>query len=162
MLKKLLAFLALGALFVSCMDNEVDISKKQVRNGIVYEVNDPNPFTGKFVGNYDNGQLKISEIYENGIAQGVQSTYYKNGQLKEQVDFVNGKPNGVYTNYYKNGNIFYRGTYENGLKNGAWEVYTENNKPVFKQIYQNGKLVNVEQYIINVDKIKDQIQSIFN
>jgi hypothetical protein len=42
--------------------NTIDITQRQVRNGIVYQDNDPNPYTGEVTGFYKNGQ-KASEEY---------------------------------------------------------------------------------------------------
>lgn len=42
---------------------EVDISKKQEKNGIVYVENEKKPFTGKIISKYENGQMKMDSQY---------------------------------------------------------------------------------------------------
>lgn len=67
--------------FISYSEKEVDISKKQERDGIVYVVGSYRPLKGKLVDRYANGQIKIEYIYDGGELIAVK-TYFENGQLK--------------------------------------------------------------------------------
>ena len=161
-MKKIAIFLILASLFVSCGEKEVDLSKKQVRDGIVYVVNENQPFTGKLISKFDNGQIEVSEQYRNGQADGPQISYYSNGQIKEKVTFQMGKPVGDYARYYENGNIAYSGKYLNGVKEGDWVIYGENKQPLVTKTYKDGQLVNVTQHMVNLEGIKTKFESLFN
>lgn len=161
-MKKIFMILMCTTMLLGCMDKEVDISKKQIRNGIVYEVNQDKSFTGKFIAKYDNGQLKVSEEYIDGLANGTQISYYKNGQTKEELKYENGKPVGEYLSYYENGNIFCQGNYLEGKKEGVWKVYNEDNKLILTQTYKNGNLEDVKQYLIDVQSLQKELKNIFN
>ena len=137
-MKKLIMLLVCLFMFIGCMDKEVDISKKQVRNGVVYVVGDSKPFTGKLIGKYDNGQKKVSEEYKEGIQEG------------------------AVTRYYKNGNTIYTGVYVDGKKDGEWNYYSSENKLAAKLIYQNGKLIGEEQYLVDVDGLKNKVKNLFD
>lgn len=137
-MKKLIIMLVCLFTFWGCMEKEMDISQKQVRNGIVYVVGNEKPFTGKMIGKYDNGQIKISEQYKNGLA------------------------NGTETRYYKNGTILYTGNYVEGKKDGEWNYYSTSNKLSVKLTYDNGTLVEKEQYIVDVDGLKNKVLDLFD
>ena len=64
-----------------------DISKKQIRNGLVYIVNETQPYTGTFVAHYSNGQLKLEANFQSGKLYGLLKGWYKNGQLKSEQKF---------------------------------------------------------------------------
>lgn len=117
---------------------EIDISQKQVRKGIVYTINEDKPFTGKVVGKYENGQIKEKITYQGGV------------------------PTGVYNEYHKNGEVAYTGSFSNGKKEGEWNRYTEDKKLILTEIYKNEKLEDVKQFLIDTDKIKGKINSLFN
>ncbi len=62
----------------------------QERNGVMYEVNQKKPFTGKFLTPYQNGQKKTEANYKNGKYDGLMIGWYENGQKKTEVNFING------------------------------------------------------------------------
>lgn len=137
-MKKILITLICLFTLMGCINREVDISKKQVREGIVYVVGESKAFTGKLVGKYSNGQVKICEEYKNGLA------------------------NGTETRYYKNGEILYTGNYVDGKKDGEWNYYSTSKKLAAKVTYDKGTLINKEQYLVDVDGIKDKVKNLFN
>lgn len=141
---------------------EIDISQKQVRKGIVYTINEDKPFTGKVVGKYENGQNKLVEKFKEGKFDGEKIYYYENGQIKEKITYQGGVPTGVYNEYHKNGEVAYTGSFSNGKKEGEWNRYTEDKKLILTEIYKNGKLEDVKQFLIDTDKIKGKINSLFN
>ena len=161
-MKKLVMFFLFAALMTGCFEKEVDISKKQVRNGIVYVVNSDTPFTGTMVGKYPNGQIKVMEEFKDGKYQGEQFYYYENEQKEEKIFYVNGFPEGEYIKYYPNGNIAYTGKYINGLKDGPWSLYSDNNTLLVTQHYDKGNLVKIEQHVVDFDSLKSKVQGLFN
>lgn len=70
---------------------EVEVDYLQERNGIAYEKNADNPFTGKLTIRYDNGQKKEEVNFKNGQKHGLFTKWHDNGQKKEEVDFRNGQ-----------------------------------------------------------------------
>lgn len=160
-MKKSLITLAILLVLAGC-GKEIDISQKQVRNGVVYTVNESEPFTGKVTGKYNNGQVKIAEKFKAGKYDGEQLYYYDNGQIKEKISFKDGKAIGTYTEYHKNGEISYTGRFVDGKKDGEWNRYTEDKKLILTEKYKAGKLEDVEQFIVDTDKLKNKINSFFN
>lgn len=75
---------------------------------------------------YPNGRLQASELYnDDGKLTGKRTGFYENGQLKDSVTYVNGLQEGLYTAYYNNGNLRESGRYEEGFKTGKWLYFNE-------------------------------------
>ena len=161
MLKKFLIILAAFSI-IGCSGREVDISKKQKRAGIVYVVNEEKPYSGVITGKYDNGQVKIKEIFKEGRYNGEQFTYYDNGQVESKATFENGVAVGTFYAYHKNGEVSYTGNFLNGKRNGEWNRYTDDKKMILTEIYDNGELKDIKQYLVDTDKLKNRIMDIFN
>lgn len=141
---------------------EIDISQKQIRNGVVYTVNEAEPFTGKVTGKFENGKVKVSENFKDGKFDGEQIYYYDNGQIKEKINYKNGIAVGTYNAYHKNGEVAYTGNFLEGKKDGDWNRYTEDKKLILTEKYKNGKLEGVEQFLVDTEKLKGKINSLFN
>lgn len=160
-IKKILIATFILLSLVGC-GKEIDISQKQIRNGVVYTVNEDKPFTGKVVGKYKNGQEKLVENFKNGKFEGEQVYYYESGQIEEKLSYKDGNPIGVYYEYHRNGEVAYTGEFLNGKKNGEWNRYTEDKKLILTEIYKDGKLEDVKQFLVDTDKIKNKLNNLFN
>lgn len=160
-IKKILIATFILLSLVGC-GKEIDISQKQIRNGVVYTVNEDKPFTGKVVGKYKNGQEKLVENFKNGKFEGEQVYYYESGQIEEKLSYKDGNPIGVYYEYHRNGEVAYTGEFLNGKKNGEWNRYTEDKKLILTEIYKEGKLEDVKQFLVDTDKIKNKLNNLFN
>ena len=84
---------------------EVDISKMEERNGIIYVIGEDKPFTGKFVEKYNNGLIEMETTYRNGIKHGKEKNYHPNGKIFKEQDWKNGNLTGETKNWDENGNI---------------------------------------------------------
>ncbi|MEJ6467172.1 hypothetical protein [Fusobacterium ulcerans] len=161
MFKKFLLVLAALSI-VGCTLSEVDISKKQKRSGIVYIVNQEKPYSGVITGKYDNGQIKIKETFKDGKYNGEQFTYYENGQIQSKASFENGVAVGTFYEYYNNGEVAYTGNFLNGKRDGDWNRYTSEKELILTEVYKDGELIDVKQYLVDTDKLKDKIKDFFN
>jgi len=68
----------------------IDGKQLQERGGIVYQVNDPSPYTGKATTYYGNGQKKIEARYVDGEYHGLFTSWYMTGQKKVEIQYVDG------------------------------------------------------------------------
>lgn len=102
----ILAVLLLGGCLGSITKektNTIDAAQRQVRNGTVYQDNDPNPYTGEVTGFYKNGQKASEEYYVDGKKQGKALGWHENGQKKLEAHYVNGKEQGKAITWDENG-----------------------------------------------------------
>lgn len=63
---------------------------------------------------YDNGKIRTSISYLNGIKDGIQKEFYSNGNLMIKTYYLNGKKHGVQTIYEEAGKIHKTSFYING------------------------------------------------
>jgi len=81
----------------------IDIKRIQDRNGVFYEVDSEEPFTGKAVQYYKNGQKVTEAQLKEGMYHGISTNWYENGQKMTEMNYENGKKNGLTTLWYENG-----------------------------------------------------------
>ncbi len=110
-LKTLLTILfvcIVSSLLSGCGSVEETICKEtegQIRNGLVYLPNQEEPFTGKNLCGWDNGQKAIEGNWKDGREDGKWTRWYVNGQKKSEGNYKDGKNDGKSTSWYENGQI---------------------------------------------------------
>lgn len=122
MVKKIgILLVILMVMLVGC-GREESASDTQMRNGLLYIINESKPFTGKLVDYYDNDQLKLVKHFKNGEAHGEVESYYSNGQLEVKGTYKHGICDGVRVEYAPNGEILLDLEYKNGklIKGPKW------------------------------------------
>jgi antitoxin component YwqK of YwqJK toxin-antitoxin module len=131
---------------------QIDSKKLEQRDGLFYEANKSEPFTGialtyfpdgttqlateykagilngKFEGWYLSGKKQVEGALINGQKTGLWLAWYENGQKLRKGSFKNGKEEGEYLWWFENDSINKKGTYHNGVSDGKWEWYYENGK----------------------------------
>ena len=75
----------------------------QVRGGSVYLPNEEQPFTGKNICKFINGQKKSEGGFKKGKLHGYWKEWYVNGQIKSKGEYVYGWNAEKWTYWYKNG-----------------------------------------------------------
>ena len=136
-MKKLLLLIFSIILLSSCYEKEreVDISKKQERNGIVYII----------LRKYDNGQILLLMSYKNGKLDGKYVHFYRNGQIYIDSEYKDGKLNGPYNKYHFNGQIVLETNYVSGEPNGIYLEYSKEGEKIKEIKYDNGKILEIIQ-----------------
>ncbi len=86
----------------------------QDRNGVFFQPNETEPFTGIYVTNFKNGQKKYEGHFKDGNRDGFQTDWFKNGQKSHEGHFKNGKKDGLHTEWFENGQLNLRKHYEKG------------------------------------------------
>jgi len=101
----LISFLVLLLFIVSCFEKEVsdDMIQKEVDYVFIYVGDEENPYTGKIIAKYENGDKKWEVNYKNGIKEGIQTDWYPNGEKMLEGMYKNGKKEGTWSSWDKNG-----------------------------------------------------------
>ncbi len=132
-------------LMVGCAQERViDIELLQDRNGVGYEVNASEPYTGRVIGTYENGQKQFEANFVNGGQEGVESRWYENGQKMAEDTYVNGELEGVATSWYRNGQKKSERTYVNGMAEGVVTKWHENGEVEEVRCLKNGEEVSMD------------------
>jgi len=79
-------------------------------------------YTGKVKRYYDNGRVRSSAHYVNGMLDGEITEYYENGRIKIHYTYRDGR-NGEFTKYFDNGKLKLIDDYTNGKINGESRTY---------------------------------------
>ena len=82
---------------------------------IVFLLNETNPYTGKYLCKYDNGQKEKEGNYKNGKLNGKWTWWNKNAQKVRLKNYKNGKLDGKLIEWFQfNGQIKREENYKNG------------------------------------------------
>ena len=93
----------------------VDFADVEVRDGLQYLKGSSDPYTGKVLKSFDNGNWQMELDLKDGMPDGKIVTYYKNGQKKEESYFKGGKPaDGEWLGWHENGELKIEIIIENG------------------------------------------------
>ena len=108
---------------------------------IVFFPNETDPYTGKYLCKYNNGQKEREGRYKDGRLIGQWTFWYENGQTKNEINYKNGKLDGKWTLWNKNGQKVKQKNYKNGKLDGILiEWFQFNGQIKREQNYKNGKL----------------------
>ena len=91
-MKKIICFLALVTLSGCGNEDKSEkvVSSLQDRRGLMYEINTETPFTGVLLEQYDSGQNKKREEYQDGKLNGSAKTWAENGELISDFTYSHG------------------------------------------------------------------------
>jgi len=123
------------------IESVFDIRLKQERNGLVYLPNETTPFTGVFVGWYENGTKRAESHYIDGKENGLSTLWHRNGQKKSERNYKDGKEDGTHTWWHWNGQKKSEGNYKDGKKDGTHTSWYDNGQKSSEGNYKDGKKV---------------------
>ena len=108
---------------------------------IVFLLNETNPYTGKYLCNYDNGQKEQERRYKDGRLIGKWTVWYESGQKKSEANYKNGKLDGRSTWWNKKGQKVKQKNYKDDKLEGKLiEWFQFNGEIKREENYKNGKI----------------------
>jgi len=141
-MKNVFSILCMVLFLASCSEKEEgEVIHLQERNGLMFESNQEEPFTGKYIEYSVFGQEKkrAEKNYKDGKRDGFSTLWYESGQMQSKATYKGGKQNGIETVWYMNGQKGSEGNYTDGKRNGLWTKWYTNG-PKWKVInYKAGK-----------------------
>lgn len=88
----------------------------------------------------EEGILTSSEIYEEGLKQGVSEIFYADGSVSERIHYDNGIKSGVWEQYFENGNPKLKANVLDGVMyDGKYTSYYPNGRKLMEGKYVDGK-----------------------
>jgi len=141
-MKNIFYIVCLVLFLVSSIDAR-EVSQLEKRNGLSYEPNKEEPFTGKYVTYWDDGhgQKKREGTIKEGKLDGLWTYWYENGQKKGEINHKEGYFDGLWTGWYENGQKGRERNYKEGKLDGLWTDWDENGNVTKTKTYSNGELV---------------------
>ena len=156
-------FLFFGA--CSKSEEKIDFSLAEERNGLVFKIDDDEPYTGTIYGLYEDETKKAERNYKNGKLEGLSVFWYSNGNVDHQGTYKDGKLDGpsaawypygeksnegnyladervgLWTWWMASGVMTAQGNYENGSRNGIWQMWNQDRQRWEEKQYLNGFLL---------------------
>ena len=97
----------------------VDRDSIEERNGLYYQTNESEPYSGWTKKMYDSGQVKGLGQFKDGKADGLLTQWYENGQKMAEQTHKEGKLDGLQTAWYENGQKRAEVTFRDGKELSA-------------------------------------------
>ena len=94
----------------------VDGDTLERREGLVYQPNESEPYSGWAKVMYDSGQVGGLAKVKDGIWDGPFTNWHDNGQKAREVTYKDGIPDGPYTKWHENGQKEWEATFKYGEK----------------------------------------------
>ena len=90
---------------------------------------------------HNNGQALFAAPYRKGIQQGVEKNWHPDGQLQFSINYENGRRHGKMTSWRRDGSRQMDIFFVQGKIHGPFIVYEEDGQKSAHRIYHEGKLV---------------------
>jgi len=119
---------------------EVGLDKLELRDSLWYENKSNELFTGRYLENYETGELKSMVTIENGKVNGKAESYYKNGAKAAEINYRNGVFHGKSDEWFEDGQLSTKATFCNGELDGYSEKFFENGLYDGYSYYRMGEL----------------------
>ncbi len=104
--------------------------------GIVYRDGIDEPFSGRLIKNYDNGQVALSSTYLNGLLHGLQVKFFEDGQRSLEAIFDQGILSGVKTRWWRNGSVREEEYWSDGKYSGR-KLWDETGRLIREELLEN-------------------------
>ena len=120
-----------------CQDTD-DVEFKEGSNAL-YLPNRSQPFTGRNLCKYSNGQKYYEGWFVDGMWNGKFTSWYENGQISSEGNLKDDKYVGKWIEWEENGQIWSEGYYKDDKKDGKWTSWTENGQKKSEENYKDDK-----------------------
>ena len=122
----------------------VEVDKLVERDGLLYEIDAGEPFTGTAVEYWPGGQRSAEFELRDGVPHGKLITWNESGQKEIEQRYRNGEKHGRAIWWYDNGQKMQKGEYRDGNRHGKWTEWHENGQKSVSAEFLDGKLVKAE------------------
>ena len=105
---------------------------------------------GEYKEFYDNGEIKSTANYVDGVLEGLSLVYDREGNLSYEIPYIKNKKNGTVKRYYPTGELMGEIKYEHGLKHGMLDAYNKDGTLMAKVLFN--KDVAIKGYSLDHGK----------
>ncbi len=108
---------------------EVDASSIELRGGLAFVADEPEPFSGRTIERFDDGSVKAVLSYKTGLADGTFRSWHPNGQLWIDGRYVRGSMDGLVRSWGPSGELWFEKEYRAGALVGCRGYWNGNLEP---------------------------------
>ena len=116
----------------------VNVNQTLVRHGAVYQIHDPEPYTGELAAYDLDGRIKMRAKYRQGLLDGVKAEFRSDGQPLAVSHWKAGRKHGAETDWYENGQKSYEGIWEEDRPAGVFQGWYPDGRPAFHVVLKYG------------------------
>ena len=114
----------------------------EIRNGLFYEPNQFEPFSGTAHKLFDNGTLHTAFSFKNGKLHGDENRYFHNGRKGYVRRWKNGKMDGIWEEWHRNARKDFEIYFKDGVRHGKETYFSRNGREAQVRIWENGKMIS--------------------
>ena len=96
------------------LKDAVEFDSLEERDGLYYQVNESEPYSGWAKKMYDSGQVQGLAQFKDGKPDGLATTWHENGQKQFEATYKDGKMDGLETTWHENGQKWRETIYKDG------------------------------------------------
>ena len=89
----------------------IRVSDLTEKDGKYYELGHDNPYTGRVIGKFYDGQIRSEAHYKNGLKDGKEINWYSNGNLRKEFEYKNGMRHGTWRTWNLNQQVLFEHNY---------------------------------------------------
>ncbi len=101
------------------LKDAVEFDSLEERDGLYYQVNESEPYSGWAKKMSDSGQVQGLAQFKDGKMDGLATTWHENGQKQGEGTFKDGKEDGLATTWHENGQKWDETTFKDGKELSA-------------------------------------------
>lgn len=105
---------------------QVDINELERINGVWTRKGEKTGYTGAFVEYFENGKIKGSGVFKDGLLNGPRTVYQENGHKSFERNYLNGINEGASIEYYPDGQVKQICHFKNGKEHGTCKAFYAN------------------------------------
>ncbi len=131
---------------VRLLKEAVELDSLQYRDGLHYQINESEPYSGWAKTMYDSGQASRLGRFKDGKHDGLWVGGHENGQREREATFKDGKPHGPMMVWHENGQKEYEGVTKDGNADGLWTYWHENGQRKSETTFKDGKELSAKYW----------------
>ena len=124
----------------------VEFDSLEERDGLYYQTNESEPYSGWVKRMYDSGQVKTLTRHKDGKPDGPFTAWHENGQKMAEATNKDGKKDGPSTEWHENGQKREKGTWKDGKIDGLMTAWHENGQKMGEGTFKDGKEISAKYW----------------
>ena len=148
-LRLLVLLVSLPLLLGGCGENVVNDDEIEPREGVVYLKGSENPYTGKAIALWENGQERSGGIYKDGKPDGLWLRWHKNGKKRSEDNWKDGKRDGLFVQWNEVGQKEAEVNFKDGKEDGLALMWHENGQKKAEGNWKDDKVVEGSRKVWN-------------
>ena len=134
----------------------VDFDSLEEREGLAYQPNESEPYSGWAKSMYDSGQVKGLGQFKDGKEDGLKTIWHENGQKQVEGTYKDDKQDGLSTGWHENGQKGFEIILKDGKYEGLFTRWHGNDQKWFEVTHKDGEEVSAKYWNSKGEEVETQ------